>query len=991
MKRIILILTGFLLVTACTPQPTPPTRTALSIRPAIESLSLPTKVNDAGFQDSDSVGLYVVSYQTSQTAPSLQDGGNLADNKPYVYNALSNTWNVAVGQDDVYWEDQNTRFDIYGYYPHNITVTDVSQIPFSVSLDQTSPEDYYNSDLLRAAVQAQAPQTEPVSLAFRHMMSQTVITLDPGMGYTAQEFLALEKTMEIEGVYSAALLDLSTGVLTPSVNGTLQTILPYQSGNTFTFIVVPQANLEEAPVMRLTVDGEVYTYLLERTFEANRTWSLDIILNKGLDLQVTGNTISEWTEITILGELTPPRPTDLAPVATANCYIVPSAGYYAFPATIIGNGNDGIIADAGFHTTTATIAPVSVDILWQDSPGLIADDISIEDGKVVFTAAEGKGNALIAVRDANNTILWSWHLWLTDTPADQTYKNNNLVVMDRNLGATSTAYTASRKEVLGMYYQWGRKDPFRYDVEPTKVETSQTLGTIANTIATPTTFYTSETASTTYMTYDWYYGSNQYLWGNPFIAPVNGIQPLPQKTIYDPCPAGYCMGPSDQFLFFSANDFTYYDYGALLAVNDTQTSWWPFGGTRWYDDGLLDAYRNTHGFYWLSVPLYMTLSSQLAVEYTNATGTAQGNLVRCVKDQERVATTAQVNTLTATAVTATSAILQGEVPGSNGGSAITRFGFEWGTSASSLVNVSAYSGSGMGAYSYRISGLVTGTTYYYRSFVTNGIGTTYGQTRSFRTTSSSEPLWFFQPFARKSLAMVWTGTWCPYATTMDEQLEGAMLADPGNIVPLYLFDADSEAGISLPTAEQALGNYYGGIIGYPTLIMDGRASIDPLSSAIVDLASEARALLPSVTALNLSVEVDQGSVFVTGKLFSKEPGTFLLGLALVEDNVVARQSGTDGEYIESYVHNHVARAFLTAMPGNEITFASYGSVALDYSLALPATVDDMAQCHIVAYVMKPASGHSGDIYYATYLTSNPTYVDNCVVVPLGQSVVTVTE
>ncbi len=61
-------------------------------------------------------------------------------------------------------------------------------------------------------------------------------------------------------------------------------------------------------------------------------------------------------------------------------------------------------------------------------------------------------------KDASGTILWSWHIWLTDKPEDQVYKNNAGTMMDRNLGATSA--TPGDVKALGLLYQWGRKDPF---------------------------------------------------------------------------------------------------------------------------------------------------------------------------------------------------------------------------------------------------------------------------------------------------------------------------------------------------------------------------------------------------------------------------------------------------------------------------------------------------------------------------------------------------
>lgn len=105
------------------------------------------------------------------------------------------------------------------------------------------------------------------------------------------------------------------------------------------------------------------------------------------------------------------------------------------------------------------LSPSSAALLWQDAPALLSD-VRLEEGRVHFTAGEGQGNVLIAVRDADGRILWSWHIWVTDyDPSSQAPKLNGLSWMTRNLGALSDDYdeTGSAK---GFVYQWGRKDPF---------------------------------------------------------------------------------------------------------------------------------------------------------------------------------------------------------------------------------------------------------------------------------------------------------------------------------------------------------------------------------------------------------------------------------------------------------------------------------------------------------------------------------------------------
>ena len=132
----------------------------------------------------------------------------------------------------------------------------------------------------------------------------------------------------------------------------------------------------------------------------------------------------------------------------ANCYIVPEAGTYSFPAKKVSGEKIEGIAKVDWLWTTKSVSATEQDYL---------SDISYEYGRVRFTASDNKGNALIAAFDANGKIVWSWHIWMTDTPHTIAH-NNGAEFMDRSLGQWSAEkYDGDDPTVL--YYQWGRKDP----------------------------------------------------------------------------------------------------------------------------------------------------------------------------------------------------------------------------------------------------------------------------------------------------------------------------------------------------------------------------------------------------------------------------------------------------------------------------------------------------------------------------------------------------
>lgn len=120
----------------------------------------------------------------------------------------------------------------------------------------------------------------------------------------------------------------------------------------------------------------------------------------------------------------------------------------------------------------------SASVYWQDVPGMIKK-VSIVPGaeasqskiRVEINKGKGKGNAVVAFK-VNETIYWSWHIWVTDNPEDgvvysqgtETDLNGNPIIvqyMDRNLGATSNTFLGNQwQKSGGLMYEWGRKDPF---------------------------------------------------------------------------------------------------------------------------------------------------------------------------------------------------------------------------------------------------------------------------------------------------------------------------------------------------------------------------------------------------------------------------------------------------------------------------------------------------------------------------------------------------
>ena len=100
------------------------------------------------------------------------------------------------------------------------------------------------------------------------------------------------------------------------------------------------------------------------------------------------------------------------------------------------------------------------------------------------------------------------------------------------------------------------------------------------------------------------------------------------------------------------------------------------------------------------------------------------------------------NTQAASNITSTTATLNGDIT-FDGGAAITARGFVYATSNADLTidntaaDIVIVSGT-TGVFEKEITGLTVGTTYYYKAYATNSVGTAYGRGQSFTTLASEE-------------------------------------------------------------------------------------------------------------------------------------------------------------------------------------------------------------------------------------------------------------
>ena len=299
----------------------------------------------------------------------------------------------------------------------------------------------------------------------------------------------------------------------------------------------------------------------------------------------------------------------------------------------------------------------SADIIWQSSDQQMIEfynsngTITDKDGRVSpiyygqqalrFKPKKGaEGNVLVGVYRTDQTnaddptkreYSWSWHLWITDYNPDECRNQNwdgrykyvlsngsgevhhyvgsawddenamyhNKWMMDRNLGALSNFDDSSNniKRTYGMYYQFGRKDPYtnrtiyKYEISSNTFKTTQikkfsALIHTINTVTNPHTVGLSDYNSYSYIDDNAYWN----IWDDPDWNKQanNGVT---TKSFFDPCPPGWRIPEISAFKSQTARSVSEYG-GHIIYLNNilgsSECSFLP-------DSGDLHGYGQARG------------------------------------------------------------------------------------------------------------------------------------------------------------------------------------------------------------------------------------------------------------------------------------------------------------------------------------------------------------------------------------------------------------
>lgn len=254
-----------------------------------------TRANDGGFADADQIGVFIVNYADGKPQ-ALQPEGNHADNVRFTFDAMAGSW---TGDCQLYWKDEETCVDAYGYYPYDARLSDVSTYSFSLRRNQQDEADgesvtgYELSDFLWAKSEYNAPGTR-ILLKYQHLMAGVEVTLVAGENMTEEELVGYEKSVVVQNTLLGTTIDLSTGTVT-AIGDEPTGIIPQTRGTTWRAVVAPQTVAAGKSLLGIAVNGSGYRFIRneDMTFLSGKLHKFTIAVNNRMDGDFTFTLVSE--------------------------------------------------------------------------------------------------------------------------------------------------------------------------------------------------------------------------------------------------------------------------------------------------------------------------------------------------------------------------------------------------------------------------------------------------------------------------------------------------------------------------------------------------------------------------------------------------------------------------------------------------------------------------------------------------------------------------
>lgn len=260
----------------------------ISLSATIDQLNL-TRANDHGFADGDKIGVYAVIRNADGTPGLMTPDDNLASNVRFTFDEANIRWN---GDRDLYFEDNKSAADFYGYYPYDSSISNVMDYPFTVERDQSKDigenglSSYEASDFLWAKDSNISPENPNVNLTFHHMLACVRVTLIEGDGFDQGEWNELDKKVLVGNTCRTGTINLASGAVTTVGEADNMMIVTKPSGDEYRGIVLPQSVAASRTVIAVNVGTKSYKLIKETAM----TYAPSKMHNFTIEIKKSANT-----------------------------------------------------------------------------------------------------------------------------------------------------------------------------------------------------------------------------------------------------------------------------------------------------------------------------------------------------------------------------------------------------------------------------------------------------------------------------------------------------------------------------------------------------------------------------------------------------------------------------------------------------------------------------------------------------------------------------
>lgn len=507
-----------------------------------------------------------------------------------------------------FWPDDAYKMRFFAYAPHTLTNTQHNTrtinlnggtpiIEYTTALNARNQEDLLvaldqpTKEGLLDLTQVDGGYKQPLGLEFRHILTAVNVRASDALGRTIT-------SIKFTGIKQKGTYNHLDGSWTTESDSESEFVCD-RLGSDGTGVNLAETTTETPADVIADGDGTTFMMIPQ---ELGSNAKIEVTLSDGTKSKtLTAPLTGKWQAGA--------RVTYIIEFEEANCYILKPTNRETIYKIPIKERINKFWKDLlGYTEPIDGKSGWTAEVIWQDYNQQIITfcDASGEDEKTtreytgeafyVKTIEKLKGNdganVLVGIRKSGEpTYLWSWHLWITcydpDDPATlPSIVEQDMGIMTRSLGAL---HEDDYWKDAGLYYQFGRKDPFPADdaegthvygvngqektlkytstktYDPTKdkvidqnIILAEGPTTISNAVQNPHTFYYFGNGNV-----DWVEEGkwSNKPWNNPFATSANDYS----KGLFDPCPPGWKVPRNGTWERFKDTDTGKFD---VIAIKD---------------------------------------------------------------------------------------------------------------------------------------------------------------------------------------------------------------------------------------------------------------------------------------------------------------------------------------------------------------------------------------------------------------------------------------